>query len=190
MPDRQGRLGVADVGPRRTGCNTLSFRFGPAVQLACLFTAALLPTAASAHEFSSGDIKVSHPWSRIAPAGSQAAGAYLSVTNSGTEPDRLIGGSTPAAQGIEVHQMTMDDGVARMRPRPEGMDIPAGGTTEFAPGGVHRMLINPNPRLMEGDRFKATLRFARTADVEVEFVVQRDASRETGNGTEHGGQDR
>jgi len=52
------------------------------------------------------------------------------------------------------------------------------------------MLINPNPRLMEGDRFKATLRFARTADVEVEFVVQRDASRETGNGTEHGGQDR
>ncbi|EBU8090014.1 hypothetical protein DLM19_24225, partial [Salmonella enterica subsp. enterica serovar Agona] len=57
----------------------------------------------------------------------------------------------------------------------------------LAPGGIQLMLINPSQQLIEGNSFKATLQFARAGSVEVEFLVQRNASAETGNGTEHEG---
>jgi len=121
------------------------------------------------------------------PSAAPVAGAYLTLTNSGTAPDRLTGGSTPIAERIEVHQMIMDDGIARMRLLPGGIEVAPGASVELAPGGIHLMLIKPSQQSIEGDSFKATLEFARAGSVEVEFVVQRNPSAETGNGTEHGG---
>lgn len=155
--------------------------------LVTISVAALLSANAFAHEFAKGDIKIGHPWSRVTPSAAPVAGAYLTVTNSGTESDRLIGGSTPVAERVEIHQMTMDDGVARMRPLAEGVEIAAGATAELAPGGTHIMLIKPDRQLVEGERFKATLEFARAGSIEVEFVVQRKAAGETEDSDAHGG---
>jgi hypothetical protein len=152
-----------------------------------MLAAMLLSTSAFAHQFSQGDISIGHPWSRFTPTATPVAGAYLTVTNSGSQPDRLTGGSTPIADRIEVHQMTMDDGIARMRPLPDGVEIAAGASVELAPGGIHLMLIKPNQQLIEGSSFKATLEFARAGTVEIEFVVQRNPTVETGSGNEHGG---
>ena len=82
--------------------------------------------------------------------------------------------------------MTMDDGIARMRPLPDGVEISAGASVELAPGGTHLMLTKPNQQLIEGS-FKATLEFARAGAVEIEFVVQRNPTVDTGSGNEHGG---
>lgn len=165
----------------------MSSGFKLTVKLTCMLAAALLSTSAFAHQFSQGDIKIGHPWSRVSPSTAPVAGAYLTVTNSGTEPDRLTGGSTPIADRIEVHQMTMDDGIARMRPLPDGIEVAPGASVELAPGGIHLMLIKPNQQLIEGSSFKATLEFARAGTVEIEFVVQRNPAVETGSGNEHGG---
>lgn len=155
--------------------------------LGALAVAAILSANAFAHDFAKGDIKIDHPWSRVTPSAAPVAGAYLTVTNSGTMADRLIGGSTPIAERIEIHQMSIDDGVARMRPLTEGVEIAAGATAELAPGGTHIMLIKPSRQLIEGERFAATLEFARAGAIEVEFVVQRNPEVQTGNGSEHGG---
>lgn len=143
--------------------------------------------SAFAHEFSQGDIKIGHLWSRVTPSAAPVAGAYLKVTNSGTKPDRLTGGSTPIADRIEIHQMTMDNGIARMRQLREGIEIAPGASVDLAPGGIHLMLIKPNKQLIEGNSFKATLEFARKGPVEVEFIVQRNAAAETGSSNGHGG---
>lgn len=163
--------------------------FGPKLTatLSVLSIAAVLSTGAIAHDFSKGDIRIDHPWSRVTPSATPVAGAYLTVTNSGTIADRLIGGSTPIAERVEIHQMSMDDGVARMRPLTEGVEIAAGATAELAPGGTHLMLIKPSRQLVEGERFTAILKFARAGAIEVEFVLQRNPEVQTGNGTEHGG---
>lgn len=152
-----------------------------------LLAGTLCSTAASAHEFSSGAVVIDHPWARVTAASAPVAGAYLTVTNTGSEPDRLLGGSTPIASRIEIHQMTMDDGVARMRALPDGAEIAPGATIELAPGGMHLMLIGPDRQLVEGDSFKATLEFTRSGTIDVEFVIQRTAlGGATGDG-EHAG---
>lgn len=153
--------------------------------LGALAVAAVLSTGAFAHDFSKGAIRIDHPWSRVTPSAAPVAGAYLTVTNLGTEADRLMGGSTPIAERIEIHQMSIDDGVARMRPLTEGVEIAAGATAELVPGGTHLMLIKPSRQLIEGERFTATLEFARAGAIEVEFVLQRNPEVQTGS--EHGG---
>ena len=58
-----------------------------------------------------GDLQIDHPWSRATPPGAQVAAGYLGITNKGTSPDRLLGGSSPAAGKVEVHEMAMKDDV-------------------------------------------------------------------------------
>ena len=84
-----------------------------------LFAAALILTAARAQDTSAdyklGSLQISQPWSRATPKGATVAGAYLKITNNGTTPDRLVSGSSPVAGRFEVHEVTTDNGVMKMR---------------------------------------------------------------------------
>ena len=157
------------------------------ITLSVASIAAMSSWVALAHDFSAGDIRIGHPWSRVAPAAAPVIGGYLTLTNAGSEPDTLIGGSTPLAERIEIHQMTMEDGIARMRPLPDGVEIAPGSSVELAPGGTHLMFIKPTRPLVEGERIEATLEFSRAGAVKVEFVVQRNASEEPGQADDHSG---
>jgi periplasmic copper chaperone A len=57
-------------------------------------------------------IEVDQPWSTATPPGASVAAGYMTIENTGTEPDVLTGASTPVAGKVEVHQMTMDNGVS------------------------------------------------------------------------------
>jgi len=71
--------------------------------------------------------------------------AYFVVENPSATADRLVGISSDQAERAELHETIDDGGVMRMVPRPEGLDVPAGGRLELAPGGAHVMLVNPTP---------------------------------------------
>ena len=130
---------------------------------------------ARAHDFKVGSIELKHPWSAKAPPVAPVLGGYLVIVNTGKEADRLIGGSTPVAERLELHESSLADGVARMRPAKDGIAIPPGETVSLQPGGAHLMLVNPKQRPAEGEKFKATLQFEKAGSVEVEFVVQARA---------------
>ena len=53
----------------------------------------------------------------------------------------MIGGSSDIAPTFEVHEMTMEDGVAKMRPVKGGLEIKPGETVEFKPGSYHVMFV-------------------------------------------------
>ena len=108
-----------------------------------LFAAALVLTAgsATAHEYKAGSIEIKHPWARATPKGSEVAGGYMKLINTGKEPDRLIGGSVPIAGKFEIHEMSMDGGVMKMRMQPKGIEIKPGQTVEFKPGSYHLMFV-------------------------------------------------
>lgn len=72
--------------------------------------------------------------------------AYFVVENPGATADRLVGITSSQAERAELHETIDDGGVMRMVPRPEGLDVPAGGRLELAPGGAHVMLVNPSPK--------------------------------------------
>ena len=111
--------------------------------------------------------------SRPTTEGAATAAGYLSITNTGTAPDRLLGGSTPEADRLEVHRMSVARGVMRMRPMPDGLPSPAGKTIEVQPNsGVHLMFIRPKHLFHVGSHIPVTLRFAHAGEVKVEFYVQ------------------
>ena len=84
----------------------------------------------------------------------------------------MIGGTSPAADRLELHQSTEADGIARMRRVDEGLEIPAGRTVELSPGGTHLMFVNLKQRLRAGGQLSATLVFEKAGAVEIEFLIQ------------------
>ena len=131
-----------------------------------------LAAAAAAHGQTLGGLRIDHPWIRATAAGAPTAAGYLTVTNTGGTPDRLLGGSTPAARGIEIHVTSMAGGIMRMRPVVGGLPAPAGRTVTLAPGGYHLMIVGPKQAFRVGERIPVTLRFEHAGAVKVDFHVE------------------
>ncbi|MGO4572093.1 DUF1775 domain-containing protein [Microvirga sp. 2TAF3] len=129
-----------------------------------------------------GNLTIEQPWSRATPGGAKVGGGYVRITNTGKEPDRLIGGSFPPAEKVELHEMAMTDNVMRMKPVEGGLEIKPGATVELKPGGYHLMFMNLKEPLKDGQTIKGTLVFEKAGPVEVEYAVR-------GMGGQMGGQD-
>jgi hypothetical protein len=111
------------------------------------------------------------PWSRATPKGTTVGSGYLTIVNSGTTADRLVAVSSDVASSLQVHEMTMEKGVSKMRPLKSGLEIKPGQTVELTPGGFHIMLMGVKKPLNKGDHFEATLTFEKAGMVKVEFDV-------------------
>ena len=127
---------------------------------------------AQAQTYTKGAIEIQAPWSRATPGGADVGAGYLVITNKGTQSDRLLSFATDLAAQPEVHEMTMDGGVMKMRPLPKGLEIPAGASIKLEPGGYHLMLLKLKKPLVQGQRYKATLVFEKAGPVDVEFEVR------------------
>ena len=133
---------------------------------------ALVVSSASAHEYKAGSLEIKHPWARATPKGATVAGGYLKIVNTGNAADRLIGGSTPASGKFEIHEMSMDGGVMKMRALPKGLEIKPGETVELKPGSYHLMFVGLKEPFEQGKRVKGTLQFEKAGTVEVEYAVE------------------
>ncbi len=132
----------------------------------------LLPLAANAHDFSIGDLRIVHPFAVPSVPGTTTGAAYLALENTGRGGDRLLSATTARAKRVELHRMSIDDGVMRMR-EVEAIDLAAGSTLKMRPGeGFHLMLIDLARPLKEGETFPLTIRFEKAGAVEVKAYVQ------------------
>ena len=141
-------------------------------KLFCILAAVLFAGPALAHDYTVGSLKIAHPWARATPKGAQIGGGYFSITNTGSEPDRLVGGSSAVAKKLEIHEMSMDQSVMKMRAQPDGIVIDPGKTVTFKPGGYHVMFVDLNQPLKQGEKVSATLEFAKAGKVQVDFAVE------------------
>ncbi len=145
------------------------FASGAAGVVLCL---AVYANPALAHDYAIGPLKIGHPWARATPPSAKVGGGYLSIENTGSELDRLVGGSTEAAARLEIHETSLSDGIMRMREMTEGVPIPASTKVELKPSAVHLMLVDLKAPLKQGDKVKATMVFERAGSVAVELQVQ------------------
>ncbi|WP_211187538.1 copper chaperone PCu(A)C [Neoroseomonas marina] len=143
--------------------------------------AALAALPAAAHDYTAGDIAIGHPWSRAAGANATGAG-FLTLRNTGAQPDRLVAASASIARAVELHTHIRDGDVMRMR-QVDGIAIAPGQTVELRPGAFHIMLIGLKEPLVQGTRVPLTLRFERAGEVQVELAVEAAGAR--GNGPQH-----
>lgn len=153
---------------------------------ACAFAA---PFARAQHPspatFKAGAITVEAPWTRATPGGAKVAGGFMRITNAGSEPDRLVGGSIPQAGRFEVHEMSEEGGVMKMRPLRNGLEIKPGATVELKPGGHHIMFPDLHATLKQGEPVKGTLVFEKAGPVAVEYEVAPVGGTASG-GSHHG----
>ena len=146
---------------------------------AVLATLAIPP--AQAADVTVGSMKISSPWARATPKGASVGGGYMTITNTGSAPDRLVGGSTDVSKSFEVHEMKMEGGVMKMRPVVGGIEIKPGQTVTLDPGGYHVMFVGLKDQLKQGGHFKATLQFAKAGKVDVDFVVEGIGAKTVGD---------
>src|SRR5215212_216819 len=139
--------------------------------LAAALLVGFVTSSAQAEDYKAGALQILQPWSRATPKGAQVAGGYLKITNTGTTPDRLTGGAAEVAKRFEIHEMSTDGGVMKMREVKEGVVIAPGATVELKPGGFHIMMVNLSKPLAKGEKVKGSLTFEKAGKVEVEFAV-------------------
>jgi len=132
---------------------------------------ALVAGTAAAQNYTLKDLVIEHPYARATPPGARTGGAFLTVANKGATPDKLVAASTPAAKVVEIHEMTMDAGVMKMRAIP-GIEIKPGAKAELKPGGFHIMLLDLTQPLKNGDKIPMTLVFEKAGKIDVSVAVE------------------
>ncbi|MFN7155146.1 MAG: copper chaperone PCu(A)C [Acidovorax sp.] len=135
---------------------------------------ASIVTTAHAHDFRAGQLVIDHPYATPSLTGTPNGAAYFrSIRNRGTAPDRLVSASTAVAERVELHEMTTEGNIMRMREVP-AIDLPAGQEVQLRHGQrYHLMLINLRQPLKVGDRFDLTLKFEKAGETTVKAWVQQ-----------------
>lgn len=145
-------------------------------------------TAAPAHDYQIGDLSIAHPYAFETPAGARAAAGYLSVTNNGDSPDRLIE-IRSALPHAAIHTTVIEDDVARMVPV-DALEIAPGETVALEPGGAHVMFMGLESGFERGASVPATLVFEEAGAIEVMLSVEprKSEAMAPGHGDHHGGE--
>lgn len=144
-------------------------RFARAAFVAALFVV----TPAFAHNgvVHLGAINISLPFTRATLPNAPVGGGFLTIENEGPDADRLVSASSPAADVVQIHEMKMEGEVMKMRPLPEGLELPAGETVVLSPGGLHLMFMGLKQAFVEGETVPVTLVFERAGTVEIALPV-------------------
>lgn len=124
------------------------------------------------HGYLLGDLQIGHPWTRATVPGQSSGGVYLSIENKGQTSDRLVSAFSPIARLTEIHIMSLEDNVMKMR-EIGSIEIKAAEKISMQPGrGHHIMLIGLSQSLKAGDRIPLTLTFEKAGKLEVVACVK------------------
>ncbi|HTM73223.1 MAG TPA: copper chaperone PCu(A)C [Pseudolabrys sp.] len=149
--------------------------------VAALVLATCVVGTAQAEDVMIGSLKLTAAWARATPKGATVGGGYFTITNTGNAADRLVGGTSDVSNRFEIHEMSMEKGVMKMREMTSGIEIKPGQTVRFEPSGYHIMFVGLKQPLKEGDHIKATLQFAKAGHASVDFVVESMGARSSGS---------
>ncbi len=132
-----------------------------ALLAALLVSIVVMPAAAQG-------IAIEHPWARATAGQSKNGAAYMTLSNLGDAPERLVKAESPAAATVEIHTHVNDNGIMRMRPV-NAIEVSPGEPSVLQPGGLHIMLIGLKEPLLVGAKFPLTLTFesGKSATVQV-----------------------
>ena len=137
-----------------------------------LLAAALVAGFAVAASAQQSTIAVTDAWARATPQGAKTGAAYVTVANQGSVPDKLVSASTPVAAEAQLHTMTEDNGVMKMRPV-SAIDLKPGASVTLKPGGMHLMMMDLKQPLKEGDSFPLALTFEKAGKIDTSVKVQK-----------------
>ena len=128
-----------------------------------------------------GKLLIENAYTRATVPGQQVAAGFMKIENKGAV-DQLLSASSPAAGEVQLHEMSMEGNVMKMR-QVKDIAVPAGGVVELKPGGLHLMFMNIKAPLTAGQTVPVKLKFAKAGEVEVKVPV--NAIGQHGDGMKH-----
>jgi copper(I)-binding protein len=141
------------------------------VLAACTPPAASPPASEAPTSGAVSQLVVSDGFTRETPQGAPAAGGFITIRNDAPAADRLISAASPRAGRVELHDMSMENGIMQMRPV-ESIEIAPGATVSLAPGGLHMMLLDLPSAFAPGEMIPITLTFEQAGVIETALTVQ------------------
>lgn len=99
-------------------------------------------------------VTVKDAWVRATVTQQKATGAFMQLQSA--QDAKLVSAQSPVAAVVEVHEMSMDGGIMRMRAVPS-VALPAGQAVDLKPGGFHVMLMDLKGQIKDGDTVPVTL---------------------------------
>lgn len=117
-------------------------------------------------------VRLDAAWVRETAPGQTVGAGYLTIVNLSARPERLLGAFSPAAEAVQIHEMSLHDGVMRMRQLEAGIVIPSNSTVKLETGGTHLMLLRLKAPLVPGQSFPITFKFRDSGMVTTSFVVE------------------
>lgn len=135
------------------------------------------PTSAGSPETGlSHALRLESGWAK---AGSGMTAVFGTVVNDSDAPVAIVGGSSPAANAVQVHTMAKQpDGSMKMTQKKGGLTVPAGGSSALAPGGDHIMLLGLKAPLTNGEDVSIVMVTADGARLEWTVPVRSFAGAE------------
>lgn len=137
--------------------------------------AAFLAGAAGAEDFKAGSLTIEAPWARPSVGDSKNTAAYMKIENAGDAPDTLVSAAADVSGHVMLHESRMEGDVMKMVHLSDGIAVPAHGSAELKPLGLHVMLIGLKEPLKAGTSFPMTLHFEKQGDVPITVTVGKDA---------------
>ena len=130
-----------------------------------------------------GPIEIEGSWARATIGQVPNSAAYMEISNSGADADRLVAATTPNARKVELHEHVNQDGVMKMRPLEDGIEVPANGSVSLAPGGLHIMIMGLDEKLVAGKTIPITLTFERQGEMTLDVsIVEKKAASHGSHG--------
>jgi copper(I)-binding protein len=142
-------------------------------RLIAVLATALLAPAAHACELALVD-----GWVRTAPPTAKVMAGFGTLRNPGTVESTLVSVTSPQFGRVELHEMSMDGGVMKMRALDE-IKVEAGESVTLAPGGTHLMLFDPVAPLASGDPVEVKLTLACDSEYPATLTVAERAPTAT-----------
>ena len=145
---------------------------------------------ALAHEYKSRHLVIEHPHMTGPIPGAKVSAGYVVITNTGAAPERLVAVFARFAEKTQIHSVHIVDGVARMRPLKDGIDIAPGKSAVLKKGGNHLMFVNVSDEIEIGQLVPVRMMFQNAGHVNVEMLVVDPADtddEEAGETKDHSG---
>jgi copper(I)-binding protein len=121
-------------------------------------------------------IDLGHPWARMQTARPGEAAGFVTLTNRGPEPDRLIAATTPLAEKTGIWGIKVMGANMRMQPMEHGLLLPVEMAIELKPRGYHLFFQGLAKPLVRGQKVPVTLTFAQAAPRQIELVVEGEGA--------------
>ena len=118
-------------------------------------------------------MNVSHAWVQEAPPSAEVLAGYMDLQNQSLQAQTLLGARSSDFKSVMLHQTLSKGGVTHMK-HPARIEIKAGSTLQFTPGGYHLMLMYPKKALRQGDQVEVLLEFQGGLVLPVKLKISKE----------------